>query len=100
MGIQEGLCEGSKKVKKIQSLQFFLIFFWPKDANDLYRGSFAFCPSNTCPSLLHVCTNLGGKHSQSLRNVGLQSMVVLLSNIQWPPAPLPARRAYRPASGS
>ena len=27
MGIQEGLCEGSKKVKKIQSLHFFLIFF-------------------------------------------------------------------------
>jgi hypothetical protein len=24
----------------------------------------------------------GGKHSQSLRNVGLQSMVLLLSNIQ------------------
>jgi len=30
MGIQEGLCEGSKKVKKIQSLQFFLIFFGQK----------------------------------------------------------------------
>jgi len=26
MGIQEGFCERSKKVKKIQSLQFFLIF--------------------------------------------------------------------------
>jgi len=26
MGIQEGLCERSKKAKKIQLLQFFLIF--------------------------------------------------------------------------
>ncbi|GAH68831.1 unnamed protein product, partial [marine sediment metagenome] len=60
MGIYEGGCEGSKEEKKIQSLQFFLIFFWLVDTDDRDRGRFASRPFNTGLSVLYVYTNPGG----------------------------------------